>query len=81
MKKKKWLIVVNKWTYLWLLTIPAGILKIIFDYQASMAIATPNLPQFVFDTFVSILIMLIGMVLFIKMNTYSNWSNPNHPKS
>lgn len=81
MKKRKCIIVKNKWTYLWLLTIPAGIIKIIFDYQASMAVSIPNMAQFGFDTFVSLIIMIIGIVLFVKMNSYSHWMNPDHPKS
>lgn len=81
MSKKSWLIVTNKWTYLLLLTIPLGLIKIIYDYTNSILISNPNISQFIFDTFISILIIAIGIIFFIKMNTHSNWMNPNHPKS
>ncbi len=81
MKKKKWLIVTNKWTYLWLLSIPVGTIKMIFDYQETMMIKNPNLVQFFYDSILSLFIIIIGIIIFIKMNTYSHWMNPNHPKS
>lgn len=81
MKKKKWLVVTSKWSYLLLLSIPIGIVKIVFDYQTTMMISKPNLVQFLYDSVVSVLIIIIGIILFIKMNTYSHWINPNHPKS
>lgn len=79
MEKKRWLIVTNKWTYLLLLTIPMGIIKIIFDYNNTIHVSN-NVTQFVYDTFISIIIIIIGIILFIKFNTHSNWINPDHPK-
>ena len=76
MKKKSSIIVMNKWTYLWLLTIPAGIMKMVYDYSVCEDMVT-----FLSESFVSLLVILIGIVMFIKFNTYSNWSNPKHPKS
>ena len=72
MKNNKWIIVTNKLTYLLLLTVPVGIIKII-AYDLKKDNVTLNI-------FVSILIILIGIYLFIRFNTYSHWYNPNHPK-
>lgn len=72
MKKKSWIIVTNKLTYLLLLTIPCGIIKI-FAYDVKQADSISKI-------FVSILIMLIGIYLFVRFNSYSHWYNPNHPK-
>lgn len=69
----KWIVVTNKLTYLLLLTIPVGIIKIIV-YDLRKDNITLNI-------FVSILIILIGIYLFVRFNTYSHWCNPNHPKS
>ena len=72
MKNNKWIMVTNKLTYLLLLTVPVGIIKII-AYDLKKDNVTLNI-------FVSILIILIGIYLFIRFNTYSHWYNPNHPK-
>ncbi len=72
MKKKSWIIVTNKLTYLLLLLIPCGLVKI-FVYDLKQA-------QPYSQIFVSILIILIGTYLFIRFNSYSHWYNPNHPK-
>lgn len=69
----KWIVVTNKLTYLLLLTIPVGIIKMIV-YDLKKDSITLNI-------FVSILIILIGIYLFVRFNTYSHWYNPNHPKS
>lgn len=79
-KKKKWIIVTNKLTYVWLLSIPIGIAKFIYDYQSYTMMETQNIMQLGYDTFVSLIIMTIGVGFFIKFNTYSAWMNPNHPK-
>ena len=72
MKNNKWIIVTNKLTYLLLLTVPVGIIKIIaYDLKKD---------NVALNIFVSILIILIGKYLFIRFNTYSHWYNPNHPK-
>lgn len=75
------LVIVNKLTYLYLLSIPIGIGKIIFDFHNDMNIEEPLLGQFIQDTFVSLMIIIIGIILFYKSNTHSQWMNPNHPKS
>ena len=72
-KTKKWINVQNKYTYLFLLTIPVAILKIVlFDFNAERI-------DF-YGIFVSIMILNIGIYLFIRFNTYSHFYNPQHPK-
>lgn len=81
MKKKSGLVVTNKWTYLLLACIPVGIIKIIYDYSQAFTASEAHVSQFVSDTFISLLIILIGSILFIKFNTRSAWMNPDHPKT
>ena len=72
-KTKKWINVQNKYTYLFLLTIPVAILKIVlFDFDAERI-------DF-YGIFVSLMILNIGIYLFIRFNTYSHFYNPQHPK-
>ena len=72
-KTKKWINVQNKYTYLFLLTIPVAILKIVlFDFNAERI-------DF-YGIFVSLMILNIGIYLFIRFNTYSHFYNPQHPK-
>lgn len=80
-EKKSWLVVTSKWSYLLLLSVPIGIVKIILDYNEAFSMANPNVLQFVYNTFVSLLIILIGVIMFIKLNTRSAWLNPDHPTS
>ncbi len=69
------IVVVNKATYLFLLTIPASILKIIFyDMQY-----LDYLLEFGTQLFISLMIAIIGVYFFIKFNTRSHWMNPDHP--
>lgn len=71
--KKKWLNVTNKYTYLFLVTIPIAILKIcLFDIRTTKI-------NF-YNIFVSIMLLNIGIYLFIRFNTYSHFYNPQHPK-
>lgn len=79
MENQKRLIVTKKWTYLLLATVPLGIIKFIYDYTQYFIASKISLAQFGYETFVSILIILIGVILFVKMNTRSAWMNPNHP--
>ena len=63
----------NKYTYLFLLTIPVAILKIVlFDFNTERI-------DF-YGIFVSLMILNIGIYLFIRFNTYSHFYNPQHPK-
>lgn len=65
------IVVKNKWTYLWLALVVIAIIKfIVLDLNSS------NIIQ---DIFVSILIALLGIYMFVKLNSRSNWMNPDHP--
>lgn len=69
------IVVVNKATYLFLLTIPASILKIFF-YDINYL---GNLLEFGTQLFISLMIAVVGIYFFIRFNTQSYWMNPDHP--
>lgn len=73
------IVVTNKLTYLFLLSVPVGIIKIIYDY-ITLSKQENFMSQFAFETFISLIILILGVVAFIKLNTYSAYLNPNHPK-
>lgn len=75
MKKEKWITVTNKYTYFLLLTIPVAIIKIIF-YDLKQI----NISDIGFQIFLSIIIAILGIYFFVRLNSYSLWMNPNHPK-
>ncbi len=70
------LIVVNKWTYLFLLLPVIGIIKLfLYDIQF-----LDNILNFGYQLFISILIAIVGIYFFVKFNSRSQWMNPDHPK-
>lgn len=69
MEKKKWINVVDKRTYLYLLLVPLGIV---------FAVLGLNNKDMTFGI-AAFLCIFLGIYLFIKDNTYSEWMNPNHP--
>ena len=72
----KRIVVVEKWTYL-LLIIPLGaIVKIIYD---GIMMLPDNLLEFILMSIVTACVGAIGFYLFIRMNTHSNFHNPDHP--
>ena len=72
-KKKSWIVVTNKWTYLWLVVAVGAILKIPFyDIQSGVVNAG--------GIFVSLMIAAVCAYVFIRMNTYNEFYNPDHPK-
>lgn len=74
MKKnhESWLIVTNKWTYIWLVLAVCAILKIPFyDLQAESNYS---------GAVESLLFAVVCGYLFIRINTYSEFWNPDHPK-
>lgn len=74
-KKKKWINVINRWTYLCFIPTIIGIAKIIvYDLGYISNVAT-----FIQELFISFILILIGIYLFIRMNSYSHLFNPNHP--
>lgn len=79
MKKKSWLIVTNKWSYLLLASVPIALLIIVIDGVHTMN--TVGLNAGYLGRCVAVLfITMICVILFRKMNVYSPWMNPNHPK-
>ena len=72
----KRIVVVEKWTYL-LLIIPLGaIIKIVYD---GFMMLPDNLLEFTFMSIVTAIVGAIGFYLFIRMNTHSDFHNPDHP--
>lgn len=72
----KRIVVVEKWTYL-LLVIPIGaIIKIIYD---GFMLLPDNLLEFIFTAFPTAIVGAIGFYLFVRMNSHSNFYNPDHP--
>lgn len=70
------LVVVNKLTYLLLALIPAGLAKIVlFDLKQKTN------GDIFWSIVVSVIMMFFGLYFFVKVNSYSHWLNPNHPKS
>lgn len=67
------IVVKDKRTYLFLLSIVIGLLKIFFLDINSAGVQYG-------DVFVSIMIMLVGIYMFVRVNTYSHFYNPDHPK-
>lgn len=78
MKKTKWtdwIIVTEKWTYALLGVVGIAILKFLF-YDLMLADIYEKIPQIIF----SFIIALCGLYFFIRLNTWSEWLNPNHPR-
>lgn len=50
-----------------------------YDAIACFRVASPNIMQFAYDTFISIIIIAIGTIFFFKFNMRSQWMNPDHP--
>lgn len=72
--KKKWIQVTSKWSYLCFIPTGIGLLKILFydiTLSGNMVMAKEML--------LSLLLVMIGIYLFIRMNSYSHLFNPNHP--
>lgn len=73
--KNHWLIVKNKYTYLCLLSISIGVLKLIlYDFTF-----LPHILQVGTEVMISIIIMIVGVYLFLRFNTFSVLFNPDHP--
>lgn len=78
--KKKWLIVINKKTYLFLLSIPIALIYIVYDAVNTFAVNDPDIGSFISRIGIVLLLVLICIIFFVKFNTYSHWMNPNHRK-
>ena len=81
MKNKKRLFVEEKWTYFLLLSVPFALIKTGFDLMNSLNVTPFPMGEFLMQTFISLMILVIGVSLFVKMNTYSAWLNPDHPRN
>ncbi len=73
MKGKNWLIVTNKWTYTWLVLAILGLLKIPFYDLKSKPVNAMGIVE-------SLLIAAVFSYMFVRMNTYSEFYNPDHPR-
>ena len=80
MKKNKWLIMVNKKTYLFLLSIPIALLYIVYDATNTFTRSNPNITDFLSRMGIALFLVMICVIFFVKFNTYSHWMNPDHPK-
>lgn len=70
-KKESWIVVQDKKTYIYLVLILIGLLKIIFyDIKTEWNVG---------GIFISLLMMAIGFYLFVRRNTYQELINPDHP--
>lgn len=73
-RKVVFMVVKNKWTYALLALIPLGAIKImLMDVQAT-GIDVQGI-------FISIMMGVIGLYLFMRFNTQHYIFNPNHPKN
>lgn len=77
-KENSWLIVTDKtkWSLWILLVIPLGLCKIVF---LDLGLATENEPN-ISDVMLTIFLMVVGWYLFVRLNTYSSFYNPDHPR-
>lgn len=73
--KKKWINVTNRWSYICFIPTIIGLLKIIF-YDISLSDNTMMMAK---EIMISLLLTIIGIYLFVRMNSYSHLFNPNHP--
>lgn len=71
------IIVTNKLTYLWLITPLIAVIKFL-GYD--LLFLHTSILTFGFQLLLSMIIAFIGVYFFISFNSYSNWTNPNHPK-
>lgn len=73
--KKKRINVTSKWSYLCFIPTVIGILKIIF-YDLGLS---DDMAVIAKEIMISLLLVIIGIYLFIRMNSYSHLFNPDHP--
>lgn len=81
MKKNQWIIVKDKKTYLFLLSIPAVIIYLIIDGMNLLSASVPMVTDFITHCFIGLIFMFICIYFFIRFNSYSHIYNPDHPKS
>lgn len=85
MKKKEQqkggIVVVNKLTYLFLVAAAGCVLYLIRDAVLIFYFKQMEVMQFFEDLLPCAFIAAICIYFFVKMNMYSAFWNPNHPKS
>lgn len=73
--KKKWINVTSKWSYLCFIPVIIGLFKIaLYDISLSADILMMGK-----EIMISLLLVIIGIYLFVRMNSYSHLFNPDHP--
>lgn len=80
-ERKDWIVVTNKFTYIFLLIAVFSIVTIVFGSVLYFMLESISLSDYGMTVFLSLAAMLFGFYFFIKFNTYSALMNPNHPKS
>ena len=80
MKHNHWIHVKNKTTYAFLFSIPISIIFLIFDGNKLLNQSNPQTTTFITHCFITLLLVMICLYLFIRFNSYSSWYNPNHNK-
>lgn len=78
MKHNHWIHVKNKTTYAFLLSIPTAIIFLIIDGNKLLNPSNPQTTAFITHCFITLLLVMICLYLFIRFNSYSPWYNPNH---
>lgn len=80
MKKEKWLIVTNKFTYLYLIIGIISIILVVVDMVRVFALGKTEFIDFPGDDMTFLVIAGVCIYLFVRFNTYSHFYNPDHPK-
>lgn len=76
---KGWIVVENKFTYLFLAPFPIGIVCIIYDTYRYFGIGSMDLAVYGTHIFWAVIAMAIGFYFFVRWNSYSPLFNPDHP--
>lgn len=79
-KKKSWIIVTNKKTYLFLAAVLGCICFLIGDGIYVFGMGKREITSFFSDVFTCLMISIICIYFFVRFNTYSHIYNPDHPK-
>lgn len=79
-EKKRWIIVVDKKTYIFLVGIFACIVFLAVDGINVFLLKQKSVIDFIADAFGCIIISIICAYLYVRTNSYSAFWNPNHPK-
>lgn len=78
-RKDRWIIVVNKKTYLFLAGAVCCLLYLIWDV-VMIALSKKTGIDLLSDFLVCALISSVCIWFFVRFNSYSRWFNPDHPK-